>query len=125
MVPSLITFITFVFTQSSLMIGKFPTFCLLQEAGGICSSEHRNGDGPFRLGGENLEGGPVEDVNSLPLYPPDNHCNTTLGKVNIVIFSGEKEKKGNGRSESLEEDNCFVFLVKETLFVLTTDYKDF
>ena len=59
---------------------------IVQDPGGIGGGPvERNGEGPFRLGGEELEG-PIEDINSLPLYPPP--VNATLGKVNIVIFSG-------------------------------------
>jgi hypothetical protein len=60
----------------------------------------RNGEGPFRLGGppegavEGWEEGgcrlplypPPGEGATLPLYPPPG--DSTLGKVNIVIFSG-------------------------------------
>ena len=49
----------------------------------------RNGSGPFRLNG-GVEGvdapAPAPETGSLPLYPPI--AESTLGKVNIVIFSG-------------------------------------
>jgi hypothetical protein len=56
----------------------------------------RNGEGPFRLGGpaEAAEEAscrlplypPPGEGATLPLYPPPG--DSTLGKVNIVIFSG-------------------------------------
>jgi hypothetical protein len=60
----------------------------------------RNGEGPFRLGGPPEAGGeggeeggcrlplypPPGEGATLPLYPPPG--DSTLGKVNIVIFSG-------------------------------------
>ncbi len=60
----------------------------------------RNGEGPFRLGGPPEGGGeggeeggcrlplypPPGEGATLPLYPPPG--DSTLGKVNIVIFSG-------------------------------------
>ena len=52
----------------------------------------RNGSGPFRLNGgvEGVEApAPAPETGSLPLYPPI--AESTLGKVNIVIFSGNCE----------------------------------
>ena len=61
---------------------------------GVNCDLNRNGGGPYRNGSEMGPGaslgcggeGGGEDMN-LPLYPPP--LETTLGKVNIVIFSGK------------------------------------
>ena len=49
-------------------------------------TQDRNGTGPFRLNGGVEAPAPPPETGSLPLYPPI--AESTLGKVNIVIFSG-------------------------------------
>ena len=80
---------------------------LFQNVQASCQSltHDRNGTGPFRLNGGIEPPAPAPETGSLPLYPPI--AESTLGKVNIVIFSG----------------TCFDFSTAKKLLTIQIDDK--